>query len=132
MKILQTLLFIVAISDANAKKQAGHQKLKGVKDVDSEAGASRLSKAEEADEKYQKYLAEMDRKKQLLEQQEAGKHSIVGDLYTKTTSAIAATPLVGSAINTTTGLVKTTLGGVKSVTQRIGLKKYDVSPDGVV
>ena len=74
----------------------------------------------------------MNKKKQLLEGQEAGKHTLVGDLYTRTTAAITAAPLVGSAISATTGLVKTTLGGVKDVTQRVGLKKYDVSSDGVV
>ena len=41
---------------------------------------------------------------------------MVGDLYSHASNTIAATPLVGDAVNLTHGLVKTTGGYVNTVT----------------
>ena len=49
-------------------------------------------------------------KQKILIENEAKSHTLVGDLYTKTSSIVSSTPLVGDTINMTHGLLKKTLG----------------------
>jgi hypothetical protein len=70
-------------------------------------------------------------KKKILDENEAKSHTLVGDLYTKTSSIVSSTPLVGDTINMTHGLFKKTLGSVDTLTKKIGLKKTEADVNGV-
>ena len=73
----------------------------------------------------------MAKKQAILDENEAKSHTLVGDLYTKTSTIVASTPLVGDTINMTHGLFKKTLGQVDNLTKKIGLKKSDADANGV-